>query len=60
MDDALDAAEMQVPGLAVHVLDGRIRFDATTALALGEEAVRTFDRTFPGLRKTNTPPDSER
>lgn len=39
----------QVP-LAMHVLDGHLRFNATPALALGEAALKTFDATFPGER----------
>lgn len=46
------AEERGKVALAIHVLDGRISFDATSALALGDEAVRTFDAAFPDRRET--------
>jgi hypothetical protein len=37
--------------LAIHVFDGRVRFDAAPALALGEAALHAFDQAFPGQRE---------
>ena len=46
--------------LAMHVLDGHLRFNAAPELALGEAALQTFDRTFPGQRKPRTTPGAPR
>lgn len=45
------ASERGKVPLAMHVLDGHLRFNAAPALALGEAALKTFDDTFPGERK---------
>lgn len=45
------AEERGKVALAIHVHDGRITFDATSPLALGAEAVRSFDAAFPGRRE---------
>ena len=46
--------------LAIDVLAGRVRFGAAPALALGEEAQRTFDKTFPRKTIKKTTRDARR
>jgi hypothetical protein len=54
------AEERNKVPLDIRVLDGRLRFGAAPALALGKEAKRVFDTTFPKKPIKKTTRDARR